>query len=299
MKREYSFTSFDGKILRVTEWAAENPVGLIQISHGMVEYAGRYDALAEYLAAKGYTVFADDHRGHGRTDEGTLGYAEGDMFADTLTDLAALSKDYRDRYPDLPLCLLGHSYGSFLAQAYLQRFSRFLSSAVLMGSAKLGRAETFAGRVVSSLGKPQSPCNFMKKMTFDAYNKKCEEGNFVTSLAEESEKYSKDPYCSFVCSNNFYRSFMRAGGKLYTGGAAEKLDKNLPLLIISGEDDPVGKYGKSTRKLYEWYRDAGVRDVTLKLLPGSRHECLNDVGREETYAALLAFFARTLGKKTD
>lgn len=299
MKREYEFTSFDGKKLHVTEWAAERPVALVQISHGMVEHAGRYDGVAEYLNGRGYTVFADDHRGHGRTDAGTLGYAEGDMFQDTLKDLAALSKSYREQYPDLKLCLLGHSYGSFLAQAYLQRFARFIDAAILMGSAKLGGLETFAGRVAASLGNPQKPCNFVKKMTFDAYNKKCADGNFVTSLPGEAERYRSDPFCSFVCSNNFYRSFMRAGGKLYGKRAGEKLRKDLPMLVISGQDDPVGKYGKSTTRLYEWYKEQGVRDVTLKLLPGSRHECVNDVGREETLRAFSEFLARTVGRRAD
>ena len=293
MKREYMFTSFDGKKINVSEWIPQKPIGMVQISHGMVEHAGRYDAFAEWLSGEGYIVFADDHRGHGKTDSETKGYAEGDMFGDTLKDMASLSKAYHEKYPHLPLCLMGHSYGSFLAQAYLARYSRFLSSVILMGSAKLSRFSSLAGATVARMGKPQKPCNFVKKITFDAYNKRFKQGNFVSSDEAEAERYRQDEYCGFVCSNAFYRSFLSAAGKLYGKKRAEALNKTLPMLIISGADDPVGKMGKSTSALRDWYVKAGVIDVTLCLIEGARHECLNDVGRQDAYSKIQSFLSRT------
>ena len=293
MKRQYFYTSFDGKQIHVTEWAVDHPIGLVQIAHGMVEHAGRYEAFANHLNAQGYLVFADDHRGHGNTDPESLGYADGDMFTDTLKDMASLSKAYKEKYPHLPLCLMGHSYGSFLAQAYLPRYGRFLSSAILMGSAKLSKVESLAGAAVARMGKAKNPCNFVKKITFDAYNKKFDSGNFVSSKEEEAKRYREDPFCGYVCSNAFYASFLSAASKLYQKQNAEKIKKTLPVLIISGANDPVGKMGKTTTALFNWYSKMGMRDVTLKLIDGARHECLNDVGKEETYATIDAFLART------
>ena len=113
---EKSFISYDGKKVGYREWRPENPTGLVQIAHGMAESTARYDDFASYLAKRGFLVFGDDHRGHGLTD-GRTGYADGEMFEDTLKDMATLTKMYKEEFPSLPFFIFGHSYGSFLTQA--------------------------------------------------------------------------------------------------------------------------------------------------------------------------------------
>ena len=156
MPREYDFKAFDGKSVHVYVWdEVSKPLGMVQICHGMAEHALRYDRFARYLNENGFIVFADDHRGHGKTDAEHLGYSDGDMFFDTLNDEVTLSDKYRQLYPRLPLVLLGHSYGSFVTQAYLMRYADRLSGVVLMGSAKMDSPAVAIGHLMAKSGKRQ------------------------------------------------------------------------------------------------------------------------------------------------
>ena len=134
--REKEFKGANGKIIFYRLWECENPKGMVQIVHGMAENTLRYEKLAEYLVEQGFIVFADDHRGHGKTDD-CSGYADGDMFFDTLKDVAMLSDIYKNLYPKLPLVILGHSYGSFLTQAYLENYGDKIDGAIIGGSAMI------------------------------------------------------------------------------------------------------------------------------------------------------------------
>ena len=173
---EKTFVSYDGKKVGYREWRPENPTGLVQIAHGMAESTVRYDDFAEYLKGRGFLVFGDDHRGHGLTDPGKTGYCEGEMFEDTLKDMATLTKIYKEEYPDLPFFIFGHSYGSFLTQAYIERYPDNACGAVLCGSAYLHNASSFFANVVASanclFGKKNRPAKLIEKLSFRIYNKK-------------------------------------------------------------------------------------------------------------------------------
>ena len=303
MKREYEFTSFDGKNIHVTEYAPEGEiVAMVQVVHGMAEHVGRYESFLELLAKKGFLVFGDDHRGHGKTDPDSLGKGE-DLFGNTLKDEAALSKYYTETYPGKKLILYGHSYGSCLSQAYLaSSYNRFLSGAVLSGSTVFKGADFNAGLFVARLqclfGGKNKPANLIEKLSFQSYNKKLK-GSFITSVEAEAERYQKDPYCAFTCSAGFYRSFFSRAKKLYGEKASAALRKDLPMLLIAGNSDPVGKMGKGVLKLADFYKNSGVEDLECVLLSGSRHEFLNDVGREEGIRAITDFLFRVAEQGND
>lgn len=293
--REYQFESFDGKKINVCEYSPDvEPVGMVQIVHGMAEHIGRYESVCRYLAEKGFIVFGDDHRGHGKTDAENLGKEMGaDMFSETVNDVAGLSKLYKETYPDLKLILFGHSYGSFLTQAYIAgSYNRFISGAVIAGSNYFKGMDVLLGSVASAIqcavkGK-DSEGKFIAKQSFGRYEKQLG-GNFISSVAEEYKRYKDDEFCDFTCSAGFYRSLFKNAKKLYSKSRIAALDKKLPLLIISGGDDPVGKMGKGVNKLAEFYRKNGVENVRLVILPGSRHEFLNDVGRNEGLEHIVNF----------
>lgn len=294
--RRYEFTTHDGKTLSVAEWRGEGALrGMVQISHGMVEHVGRYDAFASMLAERGYLVFADDHRGHGETDRETPGYAPGDMYEDTLKDLAELSKKYKTDYPALPLVLFGHSYGSFLTQGYIERYSAYLSGVVIGGSCMMKDPSVGAGLFFARLGcafrGEDRPARFIKKMTFDAYEKKLG-GSFISTIPEEVARYHADRDCSFICSYNFYRSFFRGLKRIYKKKNLDGIDKSLPILLIAGTDDPVGKMGKGVKKLEEMYRSLGCKEVDCVLLEGTRHEYLNDKDGARAREAICGFIDR-------
>lgn len=293
------FTSFDGKQIFVREWAdVPEPVGVVQIAHGMNEYAARYERFARALNRCGYIVVADDHRGHGDTDADTLGYAEGDMFADTVKDMAGIAKHYGEKYAGLKYVLFGFSYGSFLTQAFLERYPRFLDGAVVAGSARQNGAAVRAGKLLSGLcgackGK-DAPANFVNGLVFGGYDKKFKEGEWqwLSCDRENNERYRADPFCNFVCSNAFFRSFFKGMAGLYKKKNAAGLDKSLPVLLIAGKDDPVGGEKGMTR-LYEFYRKQGLKDVRLHLIEGSRHEFLNEREHfDEAFDAIAGFIKR-------
>lgn len=287
------FQSFDGNEICVHTWEdVASPRGVVQIVHGMAEHAGRYDALARFLNENGFVVVADDHRGHGQSAE-TLGYAEGDMFEDVLRDEAAVSDEFRARYPGLPYILFGFSFGSFIAQRFLGEYGDKLTAAIVAGSCHKKDFEVYLGSLVAGMGclfAPKKPAKLIEKLSFGAYAKQFDDGEWLSVDAENNAAYRSDAQCGFTCSNRFYKDFFKGLRKLYTKKYAAGLPKDLPLLLAAGEKDPVGNQGKGMRKLYDYYRKAGMTDVSLVLFADSRHEFLNEkVGREEKWGAILSF----------
>ncbi|MBP5307892.1 MAG: alpha/beta hydrolase [Clostridia bacterium] len=295
----YEFTSFDGKKISVTEWNdAVSPKAVIQVSHGMAEHSGRYDIFAREMNARGYIVFADDHRAHGLTDADTPGYSDGDIFGDTLKDLGLLSDAYRRKY-NLPLFFFGHSYGSFLGQRYIEEYGSSVSAAALGGSNCMNSFTTGFGKVLASVacgfGGGKKPAKTLKKASFDVYDKKFGKGeSFISSLPAERDRYFADPSCAFVCSNAFYKWFFKGVLKAYEKENLAKIPKDLPLLLISGKSDPVGEMGRGVDKLENLYKKYGL-NVKKVLYEGVRHEFLNDTSRAAAFDEIDGFFSANIG----
>ena len=290
------FTSYDKKQIFIREWAqTEDPVGVVQIAHGMNEYAARYDAFAKRLNELGYIVVADDHRGHGDTDPDTLGYAEGDMFDDTLKDMAGIAKMYREKYAGLKYILFGFSYGSFLAQAFLERYGHYIDGAIIAGSSKQNGAAVAFGRFVSAIGGAckgkDAAAKFVNGLVFGGYDKKIGDGDWqwLSTNRASNDKYKEDPFCNFVCSYNFYSCFFKGLSSLYKNKNAARLDTEMPVLLISGADDPVG--GRAgVERLLAFYKRRGMKRVRSVLIEGSRHEFLNEPEHfEEAFREIAAF----------
>ncbi len=293
------FTSYDKKEIYVREWTkVKDPCGVIQLAHGMNEYTGRYEAFASYFNGLGYIVVGDDHRGHGETDADTLGYTEGEMFSDTVKDMAGIAKFYREKYEGLKYVLFGFSYGSFLTQAFIRKYARFLDGAVIAGSSRQNGAAVRAGKIFAETGKffkgKDAPAKFVNKTVFGGYNKKFKEGEWLSTNADSNARYHADPYCEFVCSNNFYAEFFKGLGGLYKKRADEGVDTALPILLISGKDDPVGGMGKGVGRLLKYYQGAGVKDVSMHLIEGARHEFLNEEEHREEGLSVIAEFIRRI-----
>ncbi|MBO7525972.1 MAG: alpha/beta hydrolase [Clostridia bacterium] len=288
------FIAKDGKKICFRIWESPNAKGLVQISHGMAESPSRYNEFAEFLVSNGYTVFADDHRAHGDTDN-CSGYADGDVYSLTLSDMTELNILMREKYPDKKLVFFGHSYGSFLAQGFLEEHGELADGMIIGGSAYMAGFEVVGGKMIAGLnclfGKSKKPAKLLAKMSFGKYNSKYNDGStFISSIRSECERYDNDAECGFILSNNFYRSMFAAFGRLYKKENYSKIDTDKKLLLISGAADPVGSYSKTTKKLFDFYKNVvGVKDVELKLYEGVRHEYLNDVSRETARADILAF----------
>ncbi len=258
----------------------KEPKGVIQILHGMVEYAMRYDGVIKLLNQSGYIVVAEDHRGHGETDKDNLGYSAGNIFEDTLSDVVQLMNQTKQKYPNLPYYIFGFSYGSFLTQAFMRNHINEVNGIILGGTSKQSKFLVGIGYLVASIGcafkGEKAPAKFIKKLTFDAYDKHFEDKCFLSTNNESNEKYKKDKFCSFVCSNRFYKDFFDGLKKLYNKDYTKAIkNSKTPILLISGEKDPVGNMGKGVNKLEKYYKDNNL-NVEKVLFENSRHEFLNE-----------------------
>ncbi len=295
-----TFQAFDGKQISYVEWPVDEPKAVVLIAHGMCEHIMRYEHIAESLNNAGYLAVGDDHRGHGSTDEETFGYSDGDMFHDTLKDMAMLCKIYKEKYPDLKIILFSHSYGSFLSQRFIEEYNEYLDGVILGGSANMKGALPVLGGIVASIGctfkGKNKPAGLLHNMTFETYKKQLGLDSFISTIESEAKRYEDDDRCGFVCSYNFYRCFFKGLREIYKKKNLAKLNKNMPMLIISGANDPVGGYSKLTAKLYYLYKEQGVKDVTLKLYDGVLHEFLNDVSKDESTRDIIEFCDKVVGE---
>lgn len=291
------FKTHDGTNIYIYAWTdVKNPKGIVQIFHGMAEHAGRYDSFAKFLNKNGYLVFADDHRAHGKTagvvTEVGIYNHNSNCFYDTLLDEELISKKLVEEYK-LPLYIFGHSYGSFLCQAYLEK-SNLYSKAVLCGSALMkDRIDVKFGKMVAKITARHkgnnAPARLVNKASFGAYDKKVKTGSWLNTNADEVKRYINDPYCGAIMSAKFYVDFFRTFDWIYRKEHTSRINLDKPLLLISGKDDPVGSMGKSVQALYKFYLGLGVKNVKMRLYKNARHEILNEPIREEVFNDILNF----------
>lgn len=299
MKNE-KFTSFDGTVLQCYLWNdVKNPKGVVQISHGMAEHARRYDNFATFLNRNRYIVYADDHRAHGLTStkqstKGVKGYHKGDIYMDTVKDEIAITDYLAEKY-GLPVVYLGHSYGSMLGQRYIEMPNKSCG-AVLCGSANmkgavLGLGSSIANMQYALLGGEKEG-KLLNSLSFGSYNAKFKKDKtpfaWLSRDKEQVKKYIFDEQCGYTMSIAFFKFFFQGLKSSYKSDNLAGIDKNKPVAIFSGAQDPVGGAGKLVKKLYDMYKNLGVKDVTMKLYDGARHEILNETNNAEVYADFLA-----------
>lgn len=293
MKSSY-FKSHDNEKIFLTKWDdVENPIGVIQIFHGMAEYGARYDRFAKFLNKKGYIVYADDHRGHGKT-AGSLekvGYVGENGFDNIVKDEYFITQQIKTKYPFLPIFIFAHSFGSFIGQEYINRYSNDVNGVILCGSAKQdgidGKAGLLLTKLIRKFGDESKPNPKLESIIFGNYCKKEKENKskfaWISSDINEVKKYENDDYCGNVFTTNFYYNMFTGFKELYLKEKIDTIRKDLPVFIIAGEMDPVGNYGKSVKKLFNHYKSLNMDNVEIKLYPEGRHELLNEVNRLDIF----------------
>ena len=299
MKQEFYYPSRDGKTqIHAIEWIPEGEMkGVLQICHGMVEYINRYDEFAEFMAGHGYYVTGHDHLGHGKSiqTEEDLGYfneIRGNQYV--IGDIHKLRELTMKKHPGVPYYMLGHSMGSFLLREYLTMYGTGLAGAIIMGTGYQGALVLNAGqlicRVLAAFKGWKYRSKFVDNLSFGSYNKKFEPAettkDWITSDKERKKKYVDDPLCSYMFTLGAYYQMLEGMKVLTRKDSIARIPKELPILFVSGEDDPVGAFGKGVIKVYEKYKSAGIHNLSIHLYKGDRHEILNEVNRKDVYEDL-------------
>ncbi len=296
IRKEYSVPS---KSLMADVYArcwlpSDGPKAIFQVAHGMAEHGERYEDFAKYLCEKGFALFINDHVGHGKSvkSDDDLGYfGEKNGWDALVEDEKTLTELIKSEYSDVPIIFLGHSMGSFIAREYIRRYGNDerIKAAVFCGSSGRNPAAAIAIKLADAIAKSKGSkhrSKFIDKMAFGPYNKRTENRtpfDWLSADNYEVDKYIDDKYCGFLFTTAGYRDLFTILNKVSGKDWYNEITKTLPMLLISGEDDPVGTYGKGIKQIYNDLIAAGTKDVTVKLFPGMRHEILNEVDRIQAY----------------
>lgn len=282
--------------------------GIVQIAHGMGEYAARYTRLAEALTTAGYVVYANDHRGHGHTaSEEDKGYIGADGFNWMVRNLAMVTDIIREEMPaSLPLFLMGHSMGSFMTQKYMYMFPGKVDGIVLSGTNGKQGPELIIGHLIASSQASKRGDRYYSKLlyrlTFGDYNRKFKpirtKADWISHDEVEVDAYLADPMIIHSFTAGFYRDFLQSLREIHKTENMDIIPVDLPIYIFGGDRDPVGNMGKGIPNLVELYRKIGLKHVQYKLYSGGRHEMLNEINRGEVTQDLIAWLDSQTLKQT-
>ena len=278
--------------------ADQSPRAILQISHGMCEYIGRYADFAAYMVKNGFAVCGNDHLGHGadcaKEDLGHFG--EGNGIDCVLADLKTMNRLAHERWPGLPLILLGHSMGSFFARWYAEYWPDTIRGLILSGTAGPS-ARNGLGYAVSTVAAGTAGSRYHSRVLIKSqFAKYCShipdavsQNAWISRDPQVVAEYDADPNCNFTFTAAAYRDMLQALTHVSSRKWAEAIPKDLPILLVSGTEDPVGDYGAGVREVYAMLGDAGVQDLTCQIYEGARHELHNETNREEVFDYVLTW----------
>lgn len=293
-------TASDGVALHTHRWLPDGqPKAVVQIAHGMAEHSARYARLAQALTEHGYAVYAHDHRGHGATaSDADHGYfADENGWDAVVADLRAVTRFAQEEQPGLPVFLLGHSMGSFLARTYVIEDSRDLAGLVLSGTGgdpgPLGKVGLAVARLEARLRGRRHVSPMLDKLTFGQFNAafKPNRTDFDWLSRDEAEvdAYVADPLCGRTFTSGFFVDLFGGVQRINDRKQVAGVRRDLPILLVAGDKDPVGDGGKGPRTVAEQYSSVGIVDVTCTLYPGAHHEIFNETNRDEVTQDVIAW----------
>jgi alpha-beta hydrolase superfamily lysophospholipase len=306
----FTFKNKDDIEIFVYKWEPETPPkAVVQIVHGLAEHAKRYSRVAEALCKDGYLCYANDARGHGRTAgdltektlAGNAGVLGPNGWRGVVNDLHELTSIIKKEQPDLPIFLMGHSWGAMLTQDYIQDWGDELKGVILSGTN--GKVRTLvikAGKLllkseIKKLG-PIEPSQKMYDMNFKSNNHDwdIEEDStgfeWLSRDKEEVQKYIDDPWCGFVSPASLWLEFLHGFEKIYDSKLEQTIPKNLPIHFISGSLCVIGNKTKSVKAMIDRLSKYGIKDVTYKFYQDARHEIFNEINRDEVFKDIIIWF---------
>lgn len=290
----YNSTAGTTKIHAVRFVPSGEIKAILQISHGMVEHIERYEDFALFLNSKGILVTGNDHLGHGKSinspkDFGYFSKKDGNTAV--LYDIYQLTQITKEKYPDIPYFLLGHSMGSFYSRQYLCQFGTELDGVILLGTGlppyvwvQFGR---FLVKLISIFTGDRCRCTLINNLAYGSYNKRFQPirttKDWLSKDTAKVDEFIADKRCNFIFTLNAHYNMFTGISRLYNKRLLAKMPLELPVFFASGKDDPVGDYGNGVLRTVRTFKKVGMKNVKVKLYPSDRHEILHETDKEDVY----------------
>lgn len=299
MMKSFMIKMDDGYELSVNRWqpdTEEEIKGVLQLHHGLAEHSLRYDRFGSVLAENGWVLNAYDMRGHGRSAEnaekngtGIFGkLADKKGFDRAVLDLKAVTENLKKDFPGKKTILMGHSFGSFVSQGFIEEFGSLIDACILCGTAGPRRAligvGSFFTHLITFFTGQNKIVPILDKLAFGNYNAKIEnprtEFDWLSANELNVDMYKMDNWCGFPLTASFFCSMLEGLNKIHKAKNIKKIPTELPVFFIWGSDDPVGSYGTSIKDLIKIYQTNGMKKIDFKEYPDDRHEILNENDKE-------------------
>ncbi|MBP5282409.1 MAG: alpha/beta hydrolase [Lachnospiraceae bacterium] len=308
-KEEFTFDSRDGihKLYAVRYLPEGKPKAIVQIVHGMSEYVARYEDFAAFLTERGFLVTGEDHLGHGKSvpDGETYGYiCSQDPATVMVRDVHRLKKMNQEKYPGVPYFILGHSMGSYILRNYMFRYGTGIQGAIILGTGYENQTSVNFARgltkCIQTIYGQKHLSHLLDKLVFGKYNEKITNprtpSDWLSKDEEVVNRYRIDPLCGFSFTVNGYGTLFELLNRLYDKENLAKLPEKLPVLMASGDEDPVGAYGEGVKRAFESLKESGMKNVEMKLYPGDRHEILNELDKDQVMKDIAGWIEKSLGE---
>ena len=302
MKKEFTLKSNrDNLSLSVFMMVPKNPIGIVQIAHGMTEHKERYYDFMEFLSTNGYITIINDHRGHGKSikEADDLGYMYDDTSDYIVDDLHQVTEHIKKEYPDLPLTLLGQSMGSLIVRKYLKKYDKDIDKLIVCGSPSknpLVNMGILLTKIDSALKGDHHRSNLINKMAFANNNKGIEnpqsEYDWLCSNHDIVEEYDKDPLSGFIFTNNGFLNLFKLMKDVYSKNGWNIEKEKMPIFFIAGADDPVIINKKAWQKSIDFLKKIGYSNIKSKLYKNARHELLHEYNNNVVYKDILDFIEK-------
>lgn len=287
--KHYSFVSKDDVTIKGICMIPEKPVAILQMVHGMNEHKERYLGFMEKMAEKGYITMMHDNRGHGESiiDEDDIGYCYYSMDKGMVEDTYNVTMHIKKLYPDLPIILYGHSMGSLIVREYLKKHDDVIDGLIVAGSPSYLDLVPFGKILVGMLMKIRGDryrSHFVNRLALGSFNKhfinEKRRYAWLTTDAEVSEAFINDPLCTFVYTLNGYMTLLNLETEVYKNKDYKLSNVNLPILFLSGEDDPCYINKHKWDNSLQHIRNIGYRNVNGTMFEGMRHEIHNEPDKQ-------------------
>lgn len=293
--KEYSYKSASGICdIKAWQFAPEGEVkAVIQMHHGMAEHVTRYQSFINDFVSRGYAIFMNDMLGHGESNDNPdlLGYfGDNEGYKNILADAKALTDIAKAEYPDKKFMIAGHSMGSLIMRCYINEYGNDFDGAIFIGTAgptPIAKVGIPIMKAVAALKGKKHHSQFLNNISLGAYDKPFEHRthyDWGMRDTEEVDKYVADPLCGFLFTVAGYMDLSQLTIQCNEDYWFKNVDKDVPVLLTSGDMDPVGNYGKGVTEVYRKLLETDHKNVSLKLYHDARHEILNEINKDEVYA---------------